>query len=301
MGLILVTSRITFMGSKAPEFAPADNPASDSDSLLTRTLTYHYLVTLNVWLLLFPKVLSFDWSMGAVPLVESVLDMRNLSTIVLYLVLCYMMCYMVINLNETISQEKGKSLKRNGFVGEVEVVSAFTNNTKMTSLHQRSHVRRISDSSTDSSQDGQESSHLHHNHNCHHPKITSPSQTSLYILIMSLAFLIFPFLPATNLFFYVGFVIAERVLYIPSVGYCILVAHGVERVYSLYCEYSSIQRQLLILSVIGLLTAYSVRTVLRNQVWLTEENLYKAGIPVNPAKGQSSWYKINALSCCSYY
>ncbi|CAG0892594.1 unnamed protein product [Cyprideis torosa] len=38
--------------------------------------------------------------------------------------------------------------------------------------------------------------------------------------LMSLAFFIVPFLPATNIFFPVGFVIAERVLYIPRRGVC---------------------------------------------------------------------------------
>lgn len=38
-----------------------------------------------------------------------------------------------------------------------------------------------------------------------------------------------PFLPATNLFIRVGFVIAERVLYLPSAGYCLLVAVGVTK------------------------------------------------------------------------
>mgnify|MGYP001425594646 CR=1 FL=1 len=33
--------------------------------------------------------------------------------------------------------------------------------------------------------------------------------------------LIVPFLPAANVFFYVGTVLAERLLYIPSMGYCI--------------------------------------------------------------------------------
>lgn len=39
---------------------------------------------------------------------------------------------------------------------------------------------------------------------------------------MTLACLIIPFLPASNLFFTVGFVIAERVLYLPSIGYTML-------------------------------------------------------------------------------
>ena len=37
-----------------------------------------------------------------------------------------------------------------------------------------------------------------------------------------LSLMALPFLPASNLFFYVGFVVAERVLYIPSAGFCLL-------------------------------------------------------------------------------
>ncbi|KOB68866.1 Uncharacterized protein OBRU01_17579 [Operophtera brumata] len=43
---------------------------------------------------------------------------------------------------------------------------------------------------------------------------------------LGLALLVLPFLPASNLFFPVGFVVAERVLYMPSMGWCLLVAHG---------------------------------------------------------------------------
>ena len=58
------------MGSRPPEFAPADNPAADSASWLTRTQTFVFLPLLNFWLLLQPSVLSFDWSMEAVPLLR---------------------------------------------------------------------------------------------------------------------------------------------------------------------------------------------------------------------------------------
>ena len=43
---------------------------------------------------------------------------------------------------------------------------------------------------------------------------------------MSLAMLVIPFLPATNLFFRVGFVIAERVLYLSSAGGVMLIVLG---------------------------------------------------------------------------
>lgn len=43
---------------------------------------------------------------------------------------------------------------------------------------------------------------------------------------MGLALGVVPFLPASNLFFRVGFVIAERVLYLPAAGFCVLVVTG---------------------------------------------------------------------------
>ncbi|PVD28876.1 hypothetical protein C0Q70_11471 [Pomacea canaliculata] len=73
-GCSLVGFRVYFMGNKPPEFAPSDNPASDSDSLLTRTLTFNYLPAANAMLLLFPCTLSFDWSMEAIPLLTSFSD-----------------------------------------------------------------------------------------------------------------------------------------------------------------------------------------------------------------------------------
>ena len=48
----------------------------------------------------------------------------------------------------------------------------------------------------------------------------------------SLSLLVLPFLPASNVFFPVGFVVAERILYAPSMGFCLLVAVGCETLYN---------------------------------------------------------------------
>ena len=63
-----------------------DNPASVSE-WPTRYLTYNYLVSVNFWLLLFPCDLCCDWTMGTIPLVESIMDKRNLATLASYLVI----------------------------------------------------------------------------------------------------------------------------------------------------------------------------------------------------------------------
>ena len=52
----------------------------------TRQLTYNYLLPVNSWLLLNPSALCCDWTMGTVPLVDSLLDMRNLATVLFYVV-----------------------------------------------------------------------------------------------------------------------------------------------------------------------------------------------------------------------
>ena len=59
-----------------------------------------------------------------------------------------------------------------------------------------------------------------------HPK-HKPREKQLSLFALSL--LVLPFLPASNLLFPVGFVLAERVLYLPSLGICLLVAVSIDK------------------------------------------------------------------------
>ncbi len=45
---------------------------------MLQTLNYNYLYSLNSWLLLNPWWLCFDWSMGCVPVIDSLWDQRIL-------------------------------------------------------------------------------------------------------------------------------------------------------------------------------------------------------------------------------
>ncbi|KAL2719563.1 protein O-mannosyl-transferase Tmtc3-like isoform X1 [Vespula squamosa] len=104
--------------------------------------------------------------------------------------------------------------------------------------------------------------------------LTRNRQTSV-ILIMGLAMMILPFLPASNLFFPVGFVIAERVLYAPSMGFCMLVGYG--------WSILSIRKfkKLTLFVLITLLTAHSTKTFVRNYDWLDEYSIFMSGLKVN--------------------
>ncbi|XP_022238245.1 transmembrane and TPR repeat-containing protein CG4050-like [Limulus polyphemus] len=96
------------------------------------------------------------------------------------------------------------------------------------------------------------------------------------ILTMGLALLILPFLPASNLFFPVGFVVAERVLYTPSMGLCLLVAYGwhllVERI-----RWKPLMWAMLTLLVLS----HSLKTIVRNFDWKNEYSIFMAGLKVN--------------------
>ncbi|KAK7891356.1 hypothetical protein WMY93_023319 [Mugilogobius chulae] len=115
-----------------------------------------------------------------------------------------------------------------------------------------------------------------------HHESRTPLPTTENVVVFSLGLMVISFLPATNLFFYVGFVIAERVLYIPSMGFCLLVAVAGRSLYVRVRHRPS--RTALVYCSAVLILLFGAKTVLRNRDWQNEEMLYKSGIYVNPAK-----------------
>ncbi|KAM6448587.1 protein O-mannosyl-transferase TMTC4 isoform 2-T2 [Liasis olivaceus] len=97
------------------------------------------------------------------------------------------------------------------------------------------------------------------------------------ILTLGLGFLIIPFLPASNLFFRVGFVIAERVTYLPSIGYCILITYG----FCLLCKQAK-KKKWLVAALLGLLLINVWRCILRSNQWRSEERLFRSALSVCP-------------------
>ncbi|KAI0217673.1 Protein O-mannosyl-transferase TMTC3 [Lamellibrachia satsuma] len=95
-------------------------------------------------------------------------------------------------------------------------------------------------------------------------------------VIMSLAMMVFPFIPALNLFFPVGFVVAERVLYLPSMGFCMLMALGFELLLS-----KQALRHVLWLGMGLFLLTHSLKTISRNKDWKSEYTIFQAALRVN--------------------
>ena len=255
----LIALRLQLMGSKAPEFAPADNPSADCRSRLTRALTFLHLPVFNGWLLVQPSVLSFDWSMEAIPLISSASDGRNWATAAFYAALAY---------------AAWKSLWGGPMM--TSLGSSFFHRRRSSGASETDQSCGSAGSSTSGSLRSERT----------YCAQWRPACDSSDLTLVSLALMVLPFMPATNLFFYVGFVVAERVLYIPSMGYCLLVALGCHVIDDVTLrQHKPRARTLFRCVLLALLVVYSARTVRRNQDWLTEESLYRSGIHINPPKG----------------
>uniref|UniRef100_A0A663N8V6 dolichyl-phosphate-mannose--protein mannosyltransferase n=1 Tax=Athene cunicularia TaxID=194338 RepID=A0A663N8V6_ATHCN len=193
--ILVLYFRLWIMGGSMPMFSEQDNPASFSPYLLTRFLTYSYLLAFNAWLLLAPITLCYDWQVGSIPLIESIWDARNLATVFLVLVMTLL---------------------------SLHCIAAFKK--------------------------------LEHKE-----------------VLVGLLFLVFPFIPASNLFFRVGFVVAERVLYMPSMGYCILFVHGLKKLSTWLSKW-----RIAVLTLFALLLLlFSWKTVKQNEIWLSRESLFR--------------------------
>lgn len=246
--VVLLACRLHLMGAATPSFATSDNPTARHPSLLVRALTFTYLPAFNGLLLIFPRWLSFDWSMDSIPRIESLFDSRNLFTVLFYglIYLGLSRCFRSLRREEMTKKARPRRCRGCGQgCGYHTRYCKLTNNNN---VYPPSHC------------------------SC---KVTPKLRRESEAVLISISILILPFLPASNLFFYVGFVVAERILYLPSVGYCLLLGVGYGRIsrYTL----PKIALAILVLS-------YSARTYLRNLDWHDEESLYRSGIPINPPK-----------------
>jgi len=118
-------------------------------------------------------------------------------------------------------------------------------------------------------------------------------QANRKALSFSLLMLVLPFIPASNMFFPVGFVAAERTIYIPSIGFCVLISIGQSKIWT-YCASKKIWLQgkrtsgKQILSTLSafLLICLAGKLYLRNLDWLDRGTLFRSGLASTPTNGK---------------
>uniref|UniRef100_A0A1I7T622 dolichyl-phosphate-mannose--protein mannosyltransferase n=1 Tax=Caenorhabditis tropicalis TaxID=1561998 RepID=A0A1I7T622_9PELO len=196
--------RLSISNYQTPIFSRNDNPISHEGSFLTRTLTFLFLPIFHLFLIVFPKNLSFDWSMDAIPKVESVMDSRFVLSIIIYVTGLKVIGWLMMNTNE-------KNRK----------------------------------------------------------------------LLFLIGMFVTPHIVSSNLITYVGFVVAERILYLNTVSYCILIGFAIG---ILRKKYPILSSSTCYPILVLLLSVCCFRTIQRVEDWKTEESLFKSALHVNPTK-----------------
>jgi tetratricopeptide (TPR) repeat protein len=169
-----------------------------------RLLTIFYLHAYNVYLLFWPMSLCCDYGYDCIPFVNSLVDIRNVASLTLYL-----------------------ALAASGLYGLV------------VTWHRRD------------------------------------SKGSWRLTLFGLSWLMISFLPASHLLLPVGFVIAERVLYTPSMGFTLILAVALAFLIRRY-------PQATVIFMFLLLTVYCARTIQRNDDWHTDLALWYSALNVCP-------------------
>ncbi|RHY86407.1 hypothetical protein DYB35_010382, partial [Aphanomyces astaci] len=104
------------------------------------------------------------------------------------------------------------------------------------------------------------------------------SRTSPSLLLMA-SFALFPFVPAANVLFPVGTIVAERLLYFPSVGVCLLAGYTLDTA----LHRGSHRQQVALVGIATtLLIVATARTLCRNRDWTDEVALFEASVKVAP-------------------
>ena len=105
------------------------------------------------------------------------------------------------------------------------------------------------------------------------------NQTVLFGLLL----MIFPFIPASNLLFPVGFVIAERILYVPSMGCSLVLSVGLRK---LLQANSKVIRLIAKVGFCFVIITHCCKTIERNRDWQSAETLFHSAIHINPRNGK---------------
>ncbi|XP_037278013.2 protein O-mannosyl-transferase TMTC1 [Rhipicephalus microplus] len=117
-------------------------------------------------------------------------------------------------------------------------------------------------------------------------QLREPSERILVPLLLT----VLSFLPASNLFVSVGFVVAERVLYIPSIGVTLLVAEGLFR---LQMRCSRVLQWCTTSLCFVLVLLFAIRTWNRNGIWASREALFESGIRDLPENAKMHYNYAN--------
>jgi hypothetical protein len=101
-------------------------------------------------------------------------------------------------------------------------------------------------------------------------------------IFFGLAFLAVTFSTASNLLMPIGTILGERLLYLPSAGFCMALTRVVQRAAALIPGPASRRRSLFAAVIAGATLLHGARAVLRNPVWRDQHTLALHDVAIHP-------------------
>ena len=253
-GVVVVTVmavRLRINHGPAPKWAPYDNILIGMPPGLSRTLTFVYLVSAHMAWQLWPVTLCHDWNHESVAVVTDLTDPRNAvsAVVVLWLGLCVLLAAVQF-LGAALQRQRhrsdaGRACVVRPVVLDVRPVEvgglAFSSSALDGSdaIHDVDascvvgHSSSVGPAVPGQSCEGEGDPALTPSAVLGNAVATGGAVDVVSVereallspagsLLMAVAIMLVSFLPASNLFFEVGFTLAERVMYLPSVGGCFM-------------------------------------------------------------------------------
>jgi len=190
--------RLSKNGSSSASLVCEQNPTACEPDTLLRILNFGLIWCINFWILLCPIWLAPDWSGESVPLISRpVMDVRFPLVVLLVACLGWFLYHAIVAavtpiprgiVPPSLSSKKGKSsgvASKKGKSSGVESVMVVDYRYKDNEEMPSFHLWRRT-------------------------------------VVTCFIWMLVPFMMSSNLFVYVGFVVADRTLYLPSFGFCLL-------------------------------------------------------------------------------
>jgi hypothetical protein len=253
----LFIHRVSLVMGDPPMFSKMENPGGGADEWITRVLTLNYYAFFHGWLLLWPEQLCHDWTGSSISLLTSLADARNLQWPLLHVGIGFLIYKAFFAF-----QTKTKTT----------MATAATGGSKTDSKSKGSASKSVDEGQADANDDDFDRGG---------------------VLALGTALLVAPFLPASNLFFTVGFPVAERVLYTPSLGFVLLVVTAMDLVVGKAAGSVSgagkggATKALAVTCMVAMVAAvYTRKLMMRDLEWSDSNTLYTSATEANPANGQ---------------
>ena len=259
-GIVCVLQRVAMNKGDDVMFDAQTNPASHAKSDISRVLTQLHYCVLHFWKLVWPATLSFDYSGPCIPLVKGLSDPRNGGLALLGAILAALAWYCISPLlldmkarttpvDDNMSVPTKKASKKGGKKNE---------NENETEANQKD--------STPVDPEGVWGSIEHRAR-----------------VGVACAMTVAPFLPASGFFMWIGFVLAERIMFMPTIGFCVLLLLLLRPT----LRGGGAPRALVQTMLLTIVAVASWRTVLRNPAWNNAESLYETALEVYPMNAKA--------------